>query len=130
MRKLILTIVIIATTTTQAAFAGQQKAPPAIEAVAFRQMAAAIPPGSRVRVQTTTGRRLTVTLMNVTDEEIVVKRESRVPEPALSIRFDELASLKRHEPRGIGIGKALGIGLAAGGGAMLTLFLIVLSIED
>ena len=68
--------------------------------------------------------------MNVTDDTIVVKRDSRVPEPALSIRFDELSSLKRQEPRGIGLGKALGIGLAAGGGAMLTLFLIVLSIED
>jgi hypothetical protein len=130
MRALI-AIVVSATIVLAPVFvAAQQSASPAIEAAAFRQMAAAIPAGSRVRVQTTTGRRLTATLMNVTDEAIVVKRESRVPEPALSIRFDELSSLERHEPRGIGWGKALGIGLAAGGAAMLTLFLIFVSIED
>jgi hypothetical protein len=130
MRKLIAVMVAMTLATTNAAFAAQQSAAPAIEAAAFHQMAAGIPLGSRVRVQTTAGKRLTATLMNVTDEAIVVKRESRVPEPALSIRFEELASLKRQEPRGIGLGKALGIGLAAGGGAMLTLFLIILSIED
>jgi hypothetical protein len=128
MRKLI--ALVVAMTIAAPAFAKQQSAAPAIEAAAFHQMAAGIPLGSRVRVQTTAGKRLTATLMNVTDEAIVVKRESRVPEPALSIRFDELALLKRQEPRGIGLGKALGIGLAAGGGAMLTLFLIILSIED
>jgi hypothetical protein len=130
MRKLIALIVAMTIPATPAGLAAQQSAPPVIEAAAFRQMAASIPLGSRVRVQTTAGRRLTATLMNVTDEAIVVKRESRVPERALSIRFEDLSSLKRHEPRGLGLGKALGIGLAAGAGAMLTLFLIVLSIDD
>ena len=130
MRQLIAVVVAMTIASAPAAVAAQQSATPAIEAAAFQHMAAGIPPGTRVRVQTTAGKRLTATLMNVTDETIVVKRESRVPEPAIAIRFDELSSLKRQEPRGIGLGKALGIGLAAGGGAMLTLFLIILSIED
>jgi hypothetical protein len=130
MRQLTAFIVVITIATTPAAFASQQNTPAAIEAAAFHQLAAGIPPGSRVRVQTMAGKRLTATLMTVTDEAIVVKRESRLPEPALAIRFDELSSLKRHEPRGIGWAKALGIGLAAGGAAMLTLFLIFVSIED
>ena len=128
MRQLIAVMVIMSISAP--AFAAQQSASPAIEAAAFQHMAAGIPLGTRVRVQTTAGRRLTATLMNVTDETIIVKRDSRVPEPALSIRFDELSSLKRQEKRGIGLGKALGLGVAAGGGAMLTLFLIFLSIED
>lgn len=130
MRHLITVLMVITIATTPVALGAQHATSPAIEAAAFQHMAAGIPLGTRVRVQTTVGRRLTATLMNVTDDTIVVKRDSRVPEPALSIRFDELSSLERHEPRGIGLGKALGIGLAAGGGAMLTLFLIVLSIED
>lgn len=130
MRSIITAVIVGALIVPSAAFAGQQSASPPVEATAFRQMAAGIPLGSRVRVQTAAGRQLTATLMNVTDEAIVVKRESRVPEPALSIRFDELTSLKRQEARGIGLGKALGIGLAAGAGAMLTLFAIALSISD
>jgi hypothetical protein len=130
MRQLIAVVVAMTIASAPSAVAAQQTASPAIEAAAFQHMASGIPLGTRVRVQTTAGQRLTATLMNVTDETIVVKRESRVPEPAISIRFDELSSLKRQEPRGIGLGKALGIGLAAGGGAMLTLFLIILSIED
>lgn len=126
----LITVLMVMTIATTPALAAQQSAAPAIEAAAFQRMASGIPLGTRVRVQTAAGRRLTATLMSVTDEAIVVKRDSRVPEPALSIRFDELASLKRQEPRGIGLGKALGIGLAAGGGAMLTLFLIVFSIAD
>jgi hypothetical protein len=86
--------------------------------------------GSRVRVSTVEGRRLTATLMQVTDDAIVVKRESRVPEPAVTVRFEQLAALQRHEPRGIGLAKALGIGAAAGAGAILTLFLIALSVSD
>ena len=130
MRGIITMALAITLATSPAAVASQQNASPALQVSGFRQMASAIPLGARVRLQTTAGRRLTATLMSVSDEVIVVQRESRVPEPALEIRFDELSSLKRHEPRGIGIGKALGIGLAAGAGAMLTLFVIILSIED
>jgi hypothetical protein len=130
MRGIMSLVVAIALAAPPAVFATQHNTSPALEAAAFRQMASGIPVGSRVRVETTGGRRLTATLMQVTDEAIVVKRESRVPEPALTIGFDELSSLKRHEPRGPGLAKAVGIGLAAGAGAILTLFAIVASVAD
>ena len=47
------------------------------EAEAFKQLAAGIPLGSRVKVRTTDGRRLTATLMAVEDERIVQIRGSR-----------------------------------------------------
>ena len=75
------------------AVAAQREATAAEEMKAVRAMAAAIPLGSRVKVQSRSGRRLTATLMAVTDEAIVVKREARVPEPAVTIRYDELARL-------------------------------------
>lgn len=107
-----------------------QPLPAEAEAAAFRQLASGIPLGSRIKVQARQGPRLTATLMAVTDDAIVVKRESRVPEPALSIRFAELARLNLDEKSKFSIGKALGVGLAAGAGAILTLFAIAMSIDD
>src|SRR5512139_3221137 len=68
-----------------------------VETAAFKQLAAAIPPGSRVRVRTTDGRRLAATLMAVEEQRVVVKRLSRVPEPAVAIAFGDLAELRREE---------------------------------
>jgi hypothetical protein len=100
------------------------------EAEAFKQLAAGIPLGSRVKVRTTDGRRLTATLMAVDDDQVVVKRLSRVPEPAIAIGYDGLAELRREERAGFSVAKAIGIGLAAGVGAILTLFAIAVSIDD
>ena len=110
--------------------AAQKDVTPAMEAAAFKQMATAIPLGSRVKVQTKAGRRLTATLMAVNDDALIVKRAARVPEPAVTIAFAELARLQRDERSGMSIGKALGIGLASGAGAILTMFAIALSIDD
>ena len=131
MRKVIVAIlaVIVAAGPTAAA-ASQREATTAEEVKAAQQMAAAIPLGTRVKVQSRAGHRLTATLMAVTDEAIVVKRETRIPEPAVTIRFDELARLERSERTGFSIAKALGVGLAAGAGAILTIFGIAMTIDD
>ena len=100
------------------------------ETAAFRQLAAGIPTGARIKVRTTDGRRLTATLMAVENQQIVVKRLSRVPEPAVAIAFADLAELRREERSGFSVGKALAIGLSAGAGAILTLFAIAVSIGD
>ena len=113
------------------AAASQREATTAEEAQAFRAMAAGIPLGSRVKVHIREGRRMTATLMSVSEDAIVVKRESRVPEPAVTIRFDELARLERDDRKGgFTIGKAIGVGLAAGAGAILTLFAILVTVDD
>jgi hypothetical protein len=125
----VLVAALIATTPV-VTLTAQQHIPPATEAAAFKAMAAAIPLGTRIKIQTSAGRRVTATLMSVTDEGLVVKRETRVPEPALTIGFNELTRLQRDERGGISFGKAIGIGLAAGAGAMLTLFAIVATIGD
>jgi hypothetical protein len=51
-----------------------------------------------------------------------------VPEPAVSVRFTELASLELHKGEGMTAGKVVGIGLAAGAGAILTLFAFFLAL--
>lgn len=100
------------------------------EAWAFKQLAAGIPLGTRIAVRTTQGRRLDATLLAVEADRIVVKRRSRVPEPAMGIPYEDLAALDRREPGGFSVGKAIGIGLAAGVGAILTMFAVAVSMND
>jgi hypothetical protein len=130
MRALTTSIVIVALLLAPTLAHAQQPLPADAEAAAFKQLAARIPLGSRIKLQSRDGRRLTATLMTVTDEAIVVKRESRVPEPAVSVPYAELTRLKLEEKSGFTVAKALGIGLAAGVGAILTLFAIAVSIDD
>jgi hypothetical protein len=123
---ILMTIVLLMPALTYA----QQPLTGDAEAAAFKQLAAGIPLGSRVKLQSREGRRLTATLMAVTDDAIIVKRESRVPEPALTVAFADLTRLHLDERSGFSLGKAVGVGLAAGAGAILTLFAIALSLDD
>lgn len=128
--KTITTFVLIAVLLTTGLAHAQQPLSAQDEAAAFKELAANIPPGSRVTVESRDGRRLTATLMAVGEDGIVVKRESRVPEAAVSIPFAQLTRLRRDTKSGFSIGKAIGIGLAAGVGAILTMFAIAVSIGD
>jgi hypothetical protein len=100
-----------------------------VETAAMRQVAAAIPLGTRVKVQTRSGRRLTATMLGVEADAIVVKRDARVPEPAVTIPFSEVAQLQRDQKSGFNLAKAIGIGIAAGAGAILTMFAIAVSLD-
>jgi hypothetical protein len=100
-----------------------------VETAAMRQVAAAIPLGTRVKVQTRSGRRLTATMLGVEADAIVVKRDARVPEPAVTIPFSEVAQLQRDRKSGFNLAKAIGIGIAAGAGAILTMFAIAVSLD-
>lgn len=132
MRAAVVVIVAMLISGSPALAAAAQRAATSAEEVkALQHMAAAIPLGSRVKVSTREGRHMTATLMSTTDEAIIVKRESRVPEPAMTIRFDELARLQRAERGGgLSFAKAIGVGVATGAAAILTIFAIATSIDD
>lgn len=70
------------------------------------------------------------TLIAVEPDRVIVKRASRVAEPAVGVAFADLAELHRDQKGGFSVGKAIGIGLAAGAGAVLTLFSIAVAIHD
>lgn len=101
-----------------------------IEATAWRQVAETIPLGSKVKVQTVEGRRLKGTLMRVDGTSVMLKRNTRMPEPALTVAFTDIAKLERDEPGGgMHIAKAIGVGLAAGAGVFFSLVLIALQLD-
>jgi hypothetical protein len=130
MKTLTSVLVIAALLLTPSLVLAQETLSNEAEAVAFKQLAAGIPLGSRIKVQSRDGKRLTATLMAVTDDDVVVKRESRVPEPAVRIPFTQLTRLQLEQKSGFTVAKAIGVGLAAGAGAILTLFAIAFSIDD
>ena len=100
------------------------------ETAAWRQVAEAVPLGSKVKVQTAAGRRLSGTLMRVDGSGIMLKRNTRRPEPALTITFKEIAKLERDQGNGgMHVAKAIGVGLAAGAGVFFSLILIALQMD-
>ena len=106
-------------------FAQQQN-----EAEMWRNVAAAIPLGTKVKIQTLDNKRVSGVLMRVDGTSVMVKRNSRRPEPAVSIPFDDVAKIERENGGGgVNVAKAIGIGLAAGGGVILSLFLIALQFD-
>lgn len=131
MRSVMIPGIVFLLVTTPALATAQQPVSSEAEIAAYRELAAAIPLGSRVKVQTRQGRSLTATLMSVTPTGLVIKREGRLPEPAVEIPFSELARLQRAERGGgVNIAKAIGIGIAAGAGALLAMLAFAYTVAD
>jgi SH3-like domain-containing protein len=98
------------------------------EAGAWRKVADAIPLGSKVKVQTLEGKRITGTLMRADETTVAIKKNTRLPEAAVIVTYDAISNLER-DHGGMNWAKALGIGAAAGAGAILTIFVIALQLD-
>jgi len=100
------------------------------EANAWRQVAEAIPLGSRVNIQTSTGKRVNGTLMRVDGNAVMVKRNTRRPEPAVVVPFDQVSTLEREQKGdGVNIGKAIAISVATGAGIVLSMILFAMQFD-
>ena len=95
------------------------------DAATWRKVADAIPLGSKVKVQRVDGKRFSGTLMRADDTGVMVKKNTRIPEPAVVVAYDAIDNLER-DRGGMGWGKAIGIGLSAGASAILTILVIAL----
>lgn len=82
--------------------------------------------GSKVRVDRVNGKSVKGTLIKATDQAIVVQPRTRVPEPPVEIALEDIVAVTPEAPNGVG--KAVGIGLAAGLGGTLLAFLILAAI--
>ena len=93
-----------------------------------RQFVSKLPIGSVVKIDLVSGEKLTATLMVVTPTDIVVKPKTRVPEPARTMPFDQVA---RIEPKGgSSVAKAIAIGAATGAAAFFGIWLFAVSVSD
>jgi hypothetical protein len=99
------------------------------EAVVWRDVAVAIPLGTKVKVQTLDGKRVAGTLVRVEERALQVKRDARRPEAATVIAFDRISNIEKVNGGGMTWAKAVGIGLGVGAGAILTIFVIALQLD-
>jgi hypothetical protein len=95
----------------------------------WQRVAAAIPLGSKVRIQRLDGSRVNGTLMRVDDSTLLLKRSTRLPEPPMEVTFAKIANLERDHGGGMSWAKAIGVGIGAGVGAILTIFVIALQYD-
>jgi len=125
-------VVSLFTLSASNAFALSTEAAPAAkveqEAASWRKVAEAVPLGSKVKVQTFEGKRVTGTLMRVDETGVTIKKNTRLPEAAVVVTYDAIANIER-DHGGMNWVKALGIGAAAGAGAILTIFVIALQLD-
>ena len=90
-----------------------------------------LPPGTTVRVQRATGPAVRGALMKATSAAIVVQPRTRVPEPAIEIPTADIVGLTPETGNGGNmVTKAIVAGVAAGAGAALAVFLVLVSIYD
>src|SRR4051812_47645413 len=79
------------------------------EAADWRKVAETVQLGSKVKVHTTDGKSIKGTLMRVDETALMVKKNTRRPEPAVSIPFDRVRNLERDNGGGFSVGKAIAI---------------------
>ena len=76
------------------------------------------------------GHRISGTLMRAGDGAVLVKKHTRLPEPAVSIAFADLSRLERDRGNGgMNVAEALGIAVATGAGVVLTMFVIAMQLD-
>lgn len=85
-----------------------------------------LPPGTRVRVERTSGAAMTGTLLKVTDQYLAVQRHTRIPEPPEQIALDDILRVTPDSRNGVA--QAIGIGAAAGASAALAVFFVLIAI--
>ena len=114
-------VISLVTATSSNAFAQEH--------LEWRQVAASIPLGTKLKIQTLDGKRVTGILLRVDDTSVMVKKNTRQPEAAVTVALDQIANLERDNGGGVNFAKALGIGLGAGAGVILSLFLIAVHLD-
>ena len=100
---------------------------PQVDRAVLSEYVQRLPPGTGVRVDRAGGKTLRGTLIKASAESIVVQPKTRIPEPAVEIPLNELLRVVPETTNGSNLGKAIGIGVAAGAGAALGVFLLILA---
>jgi hypothetical protein len=121
MRSIAIILVTLLTLSSTNAFAQ--------ESIEWRKVAEAIPLGSKVKIHTLEGKRISGTLVRVDDTAVMLKRNTRMPEAAVTVAYDRVANLERDHGNSTNWAKAVGIGIGAGAGIFLAMFVIALQID-
>ena len=86
-----------------------------------------LPPGTLVRVNRAQGHSVRGTLMKATDQSVFVQPKTRLPEAIVEIPVDEIVAVTPETPSN-GVGRAIGVGAAAGAAATIGILLILFAL--
>jgi hypothetical protein len=87
-----------------------------------------LPAGSKVRIERRDGTTLRGTLMNASDETIVVQRNTRIPEAPINVPLQDLTRVTL-DTTGMSTGKAVAIGIASGVGTFFAILALAFAIS-
>jgi hypothetical protein len=85
-----------------------------------------LPIGTNTKLRLEDGRKIKATLMSVESDAIVVRMNTRLPEPPLRIELSRIVDADID--RGANLGRSIAAGTAAGAGAALGVFFLLVAI--
>ena len=91
----------------------------------WRAFAQSLDVGQTVAVRLKNGQRFKATLLQASDEAMTLQPKTRVPVPPQRVPFAEVEAMEVQKGGGIGVGKALAIGIASGVGTFLGMLAIL-----
>ena|SRR2546426_12595878 len=101
---------------------------PAASADIWRAFAEKLHVGSTVKVRLKDGTRVKATLLQVSPESMTIQPKTRIPVEPQAVPFSTIESLDVDRSNGIGVGKAVAIGVASAAGAFVGLMLIAFAV--
>jgi hypothetical protein len=134
-RQLIAIVLCAALVTSGCASTGGARAAVAPAAPVVKQdvladYAQRLPPGSRVKVETSSGGVVRGTLLKADAQALTLQRNTRIPEPPVDLALGTIARITLDERRGTSTAKAVAIGVASGAATFFGILLVIFATFD
>jgi len=120
-------VIHLATTTALILFLAAQSVAAQTSSEIWRSFAEKVDVGTELNVRLNNGRRFRATLVGVRDNAMMVQPKTRIPVPIQAVPYEDVLQIERTRS-GIGAGKAVAIGVAAGVGAFFAVVALFMGI--
>ena|ERR1700752_4575131 len=120
-------VIHLATTTALILFLTAQSVAAQTSSEIWRSFAEKVDVGTELNVRLNNGRRFRATLVGVRDNAMMVQPKTRIPVPIQAVPYEDVMQIERTRS-GIGAGKAVAIGVAAGVGAFFAVVALFMGI--
>ena len=94
----------------------------------WRDFAQRIDPGTTLKLRLTSGQRFKATLLQVSDVALILQPKTRIPVPPQQVAFADIESMEIDTTKGVGVGKAIAVGVASAAGAFLGLMVLAFAV--
>ena len=122
-------VIHLATTTALIVFLAAHNVAAQTSSEIWRSFAERVDVGTELNVRLNDGRRFRATLVGVRDNAMMVQPKTRIPVPIQAVPYEDVVQIERTRS-GIGAGKAVAIGVAAGVGAFFAIVALFMGASD